>query len=201
MKRYFGLLALIALLAGPAWALCQEQPRQARVTLPDQFDKMQDSAQFQGDVAVLLYGDRTGMPANKELGTRLQVQFHPTAAGLAPGAASKQPAKPLAGLPMGKRSPDVRVVPVACIGDVPNLVKKVIRNQVKKEAPDVPVWLDFGETMSKTFGMVEGQPNLVVLDAWGRVRYRAAGKVDAKTYARLVEVIDYLRKEAAGLTQ
>jgi hypothetical protein len=46
--------------------------------------------------------------------------------------------------------------------------------------------------------MKEGEPNLIVLDAKGRVRMKVAGEMDDATYAKLLRAIDYLRQEAAG---
>lgn len=211
MKRYLALFSMAASLTLPALALGQppepDQPRKeqevrpVRIVLPDQYEREQDTARYRGDVLVVLYGDRQGMPANKELGEKLQVQFHPDAAGQSPGRAALAPPTPLQGLPAGQEPPDVRIIPVAAIGKVPGVVENIVRNQVKKASPEVPVWLDFGDTMARTFGMRPGQPNLVVLDGWGRLRFRVAGEIDAPTYARLVEVIDYLRKETAGLVQ
>jgi hypothetical protein len=172
------------------------EPREVNLSLPDQYEKTQELANHRGDVVVLLYGDRKGIAANKELGEQLHVQFHPTAKGQPPAKAAKAPVIPLDDLPEEKRSPDVKVIPVACIGKVPNVVKGVIRSQIKKEAPETPVWLDFEESMKETFGMKASEPNLVVIDAKGRLRFRATGVLDEKSYARLVEVVSYLRKEA-----
>lgn len=174
-------------------------PPKASLVLEDQFERKQDIAQFRGNVLVILYGDKDGMSNNRSLGEKIHVQYHPTAKGLTPGQASKAPVKALEGLADGQRPPDVRVLPVACIGKVPDVVKGFIRGRIKKEAPDTLVLLDFESKMKDQFGLKEGEANLVVIDAQGRVRMKIAGEVDEKAWARLISAVDYLRKEAAGI--
>jgi len=186
----FAVLALASVAAGQA-------PPQAALTLDDQFEKAQNINQYRGDVLILLYGDRDGMPANKGLGEKLHVHFHPTAQGKPPAEANRAPATPVPNLPQGMRSPEVRVVPVACVGKVPDLVKNIIRGRIKKDAPDTTVLLDFENKMKDQFGMKEGEPNLVLIDTQGRVRMKAAGELDAATYSKLLQAVDYLRKEGA----
>jgi hypothetical protein len=120
------------------------------------------------------------------------------AAGLSPGEAAKQPVKPVPGASENKPSPDVYVVPVACIGKVPAVVRNVVRNQVKKGSPDCPVWMDCSETMKSMLGLTAGKPNVAVIDAWGRLRYQTAGELNAEQYGKLVQTIDALRAEAAA---
>lgn len=175
----------------------QKEPLQPELSLPDQHERQHDLAKLRGDVVVLLYGDRDGARQNQEIGERLHVEFHPTAKGLTGVKASQAPVVPLADVPQGKRSPDVKIVAIACVGKVPNVVKNVIRNQVKK-ATDTSVWLDFDDRMKDIFGLTASEPNLVVIDAEGKLRFRATGKLDEKGYARLTEVIGALRKEAVG---
>jgi hypothetical protein len=174
------------------------EPPKAMLVLEDQFERKQDIAQFRGSVLVILYGDKDGMPANKGLGEKLHLHYHPTAKGLPPGQAAKAPVVPLTGIPEGKLSPDVRVLPVACIGKVPDVVKGIIRSRVKKEAAESVVLLDFETKMKDQFGVKEGQPNLVVIDAQGRVRMKMAGEPDENNYKQLLQAVDFLRKEAAG---
>lgn len=175
------------------------EPPKAVLVLEDQFERKQDIAQFRGSVLVVLYGDKDGMPANKGLGEKLHVHYHPTAKGLPPAQAAKAPVVPLSGVPDGKVSPDVRILPVACIGKVPDVVKNIIRGRVKKEASESMVLLDFETKMKDQFGLKEGQPNLVVIDAQGRVRMKMAGELSDDNYRQLIKSLDYLRKEAAGV--
>jgi hypothetical protein len=189
---HFHAWALIGYSTISGVANCQTPPK-AMLALPDQFERKQDIAQFQGDVLVILYGDKDGMPANKGLGEKLQLQYHPPVEGV---AANKLPVTPLPGLKEGQRSPDVHVLPVVCLGNSPSPIKNFIRSRIKKEAGESPVLLDFEGKMKAHFGLKEGQPNLVVIDASGRVRMKLAGELDAASYAKLLETIDVLRKEA-----
>jgi hypothetical protein len=192
---------MMALVFGSAASAQQPMmPPTVQLSLYDQFETKHDLSELRGQVVILFYGDRDGMQENKDLGQRLHVQFHPSAAGKPPGTASDAPVIPLAGLPEGAMSPNVRVIPVACVGEVPGLVENIVRNQAKAASPKVPVWLDFGESMKNTFGIKEGAPNLAVIDTEGRLRWKAHGNLDPATYARLVQVIDILRREAVGLS-
>ena len=102
---------------------------------------------------------------------------------------------PIPGAGQGTRSPDVLAVPVACIGKVPALVQKLIRTQVRNGSPDVPVWLDFADVMRTLFPFKPGVPNVAVLDAQGRYRFAAAGQPTPEGTARLLGVIEGLRRE------
>lgn len=170
-------------------------PPQAALKLKDQFDQQQDLANLRGDVVVILYGDKQGMESNRDLGEKLHVHYHPTAKGMKPLDAAKAPVVALAGAPAGVHIPNVVCVPVACIYGVPELGRGIPRAMVKAKS-DVPVWLDFDETMKNQFGMKEGVPNLLVIDAGGRLRYKVSGELDAPTNDKLVKIIDYLRTEA-----
>ena len=189
----FSAFAFVTLLFASAGFA---QPPKAELELDDQFERKQDIAQFKGGVLVILYGDREGMPANKGLGEKLHVQYHPTAKGQTGAKSAKAPVIPVLDVKEGTLSPDVRVLPVACIGKVPEVVKNIIRNRVKKEAPETLVLLDFETKMKDQFGLKEGVPNLVVIDAQGRVRMKSSGELDAANYAKLIQAIDFLRKEA-----
>jgi hypothetical protein len=166
------------------------------LTFEDQFERPVSVASHRGDVVVLLYGDRKSADANRALGERLHIAFHPTALGLSPARARKAPVLPLRGQPPGTRPPDIHAVPVACVGKVPGVVRSLIRGQVRGASPDVPVWLDFQDTMRQQFGLAAGVPNLVVLDAAGRVRYHAAGPLTAEQFERLLAFLQELRSEA-----
>jgi len=200
MKKYIPLALIVGSFVTVASAQQPVSPV-VKLTLPDQFEQKHDIAQYRGHVVVLLYGDRAGMPSNRELGEKLHVDFHPAAKGLPPGQAHRVPPRPLPNLPADKVTPDVFVIPVAVIGKVPKLVQNLIRGQVKNGAPEVPVWLDFEDRMKQNFGLTEGVPNMVVIDGWGRVRFQAAGMLDAAKYQRMAQVVEYLRNEVAGLVQ
>jgi hypothetical protein len=190
------------LLPAPVAAADPPKPAEAKpvdLAMEDQFGLRRELALYRGDVAVLLYADRRGTDACRELGEKLHVLFHPTAVGLPPAKARAAPVAPLHGVPDGKRSPDVTFVPVACVGSVPGVVKDLLRGQMKKASPDVSVWLDFGGVMEKDYGLKAGQPNLVVFDGTGRLRLKINGTPDQAATAELLQTIQNLRAEAAGL--
>ena len=163
------------------------------VAMQDQFEKAHDVKHHRGSVVVLIYGDRASATANRALGEQLHVAFHPTAKGQPPAKARTAPVTPIAG---SATSPDVLAVPVACIGKVPSLVRSIIRSQIKGGAPEVPVWLDFEDTMKTQFGFKAGVPNVVVLDTQGRYRYAAAGVPTREGMEKLVGAIEGYRREA-----
>lgn len=193
-------LCAVALTLSAATAFAQSPAaKPVELVLEDQFERRQDLAAFRGEVVVLVYGDRKAVDACREFGEKLHVLFHPTAAGQAPAAARKAPVVTLQGVAPGKRSPDVVVIPVAAAGNVPGVIKELIRTQVAKASPEVPVWLDFTGVMEKEFGLRGGQPNVVVFDAAGRLRLKVNGSPDQPTLDKLVQTIQNLRAEAAGL--
>jgi hypothetical protein len=179
-----------------------ETPRPAakpvELVLEDQFGKRQELAAHRGEVVVLVYGDRKGTDACRELGEKLHVLFHPTAAGQPPAKARTAPVAPLPGVPAGQKSPDVVVVPVAVPGNVPSVVRDLLRTQIKLASPDVPVWLDFAGAMEKEFGLRAGQTNLAVFDAQGRLRLKVNGTADKPTLEKLLQTLQDLRAEAVA---
>lgn len=205
MKTTLLTLVLAGAVAGgaaaqqPAAEAKPADPKVDKLALEDQFGRKQDLATFRGDVVVLVYGDRRANEACREFGEKLHVLFHPTAAGLPAAKARTAPVAPLAGVAAGSRSPDVFIVPVAAAGKVPGVVKDLIRSQVKSACPDVPVWLDFAGTMEQNYGLRAGQPNVVVFDAAGRVRLKIAGTPDQAANEKLLQTVQNLRAEAAGL--
>jgi hypothetical protein len=180
-----------------ALLLAGQQPVRPEVVMEDQFEATRDAKQHLGHVVVLIYGDRKSSDANKALGEQLHVAFHPSAKGQPPAQARQAPVVPVAGAPAGAPTPDVVTVPVALIGKVPALVRKLIRGQFKKASPDVPVWLDFDEVMKSRFPFTAGVPNVVVLDTRGYYRYTAAGSPTPEGMKRLIDTIEALRREAA----
>lgn len=165
------------------------------LVLEDQFGKRQEMASQRGAVVVLVYGDRAGTDACRELGEKLHVLFHPTAAGQPPAKARLAPVVPLPG---ATKSPEVLVVPVAVPGNVPSVVRDLLRTQIKLASPDVPVWLDFTGVMEKEFGLRAGQTNLAVFDAQGRLRLKVNGTADKPTLEKLLQSLQDLRAEAAA---
>ncbi|MGL6097082.1 MAG: hypothetical protein ACRC7O_14960 [Fimbriiglobus sp.] len=180
----------------PAAAKAAEGP--AELNFEDQFGRKAELASLRGYVTVLVYGDRKGTDACREYGEQLHVLFHPTAKGLSPEKARQAAVVPLAGVPDGKPSPDVIVVPVAC-ASAPAAIRGFIKSQIAKASPTVTVWLDFFGVMEEKFGLRSGDVNLAVFDAAGRLRLKINGTPDAAAGQKFVQVIQNLRAEAAGL--
>jgi hypothetical protein len=189
-------LALLAGAVAQAQTPAPAKPVVPAIVMEDQFGRTHHVAEHRGDIFVLIYGDRASAAANKALGERAHIAFHPSAQGQPPAQARRAPVRPVPGQPADARTPDVLAVPVACVGNVPGLVRKIIRGQVRSASPDVPVWLDFGDVLKKGFGLKAGVPNVVVLDAAGRFRYSAAGPFTPEAVERLLGTIEALRREA-----
>ena len=171
-------------------------PQPVTLVMENQFEKKTDLADLRGAVVILVYGDRKGTDACRALGEQLHVYWHPDAKGMAPGPAQRAGVAPLPGLAATATHPDVRVIPVACCGKVPAPVKFAIRGQIAKGSPDVPVWLDFADTMKTSYGLTSGEPNLVIFDAAGRLRMKVNGAPDQPTLDRVVKAVQNLRIEA-----
>lgn len=184
--------------AAPQAQVVRLKPQKAPAfVMGDQFEKEHRCQECQGDILVLIYGDRESSEFNKQLGEMIHIAFHPSAKNLPPEKARQAAPSPLPGQPSGSRTPDVKAVPVAIIGKAPNLVKSIIRNEFRKACPDCPVWMDFEGIMQQSFGMAPGVPNLVVIDAAGQVRMAAGGKLTRDHLQELVDGIQQLRHEAA----
>jgi hypothetical protein len=76
------------------------------------------------------------------------------------------------------------------------VVKEFIQSQVKKNSPEVVVWMDFLGTMNDKFGLKRGDVNMVVFDAEGRFRLKQNGTPDQPTGLKFVQAIQDLRMEA-----
>jgi len=145
---------------------------------------------------VLVYAERHGAEAALQLGRQLHLRFHPTADSASADAWSKQPVVGLAGWPAGLPVPDVQVIPVASLTEVPRALQAVARARMRKDSPHVPVWLDFEGTLKQMFGIIPGEPNVVVLDTAGRVHSVLSGKLDEQEYEQFVSLIDQVRLAA-----
>jgi len=166
------------------------------IVMEDQFRTKRETVTHQGAVVVLVYAERHGAEAALQLGRRLHLRFHPTADSASAAAWSKQPVVGLAGWPAGLPVPDVQVIPVASLTEVPRALQPVARARMRKDSPHVPVWLDFEGTLKQMFGIIPGEPNVVVLDTAGRVHSVLSGKLDEQEYEQFVSLIDQLRLAA-----
>jgi len=191
------LLSTVALLAAailPAVGRGQERP--VNVVMGDQFNNRVETSQLRGDVVVLVYAGRHGAEAAMELGRTLHTRFHPTAEGAEPNAWSTQPVVGLAGWPAGLPVPDVKVIPVACVPEVPKALHGMVRRRLKQESPVVPVWLDFEDVMRPSFGMVPDEPNVLLIDTRGMAQGVVSGHLDQRKLDEVAALVDDLRKQA-----
>lgn len=194
----FRPLIVVSLLLG---LVCEGRPaaaaaaaeRVVNIALEDQFKNRHETLRYQGDVVVLVYAGRKGAEAALELGRKLHVQFHPTASQAPATEWSRQPVAGLAGWPAGIAPPDVRVIPIACLPEVPKTLHTVAKSRFRKESPFVQVWLDFEDVMRQRFGMVPDEPNVVLLDTRGCPQGVVSGHLDEIRYGEVVSAIDQLR--------
>ena len=177
-------------------ARAQTGDRVVNIAMEDQFRNRRETGVFRGDVVVLVYAERKGAEAALELGRRLHVLFHPTAETAAASEGSRQPVIGLPGWPATVRTPDVHVIPVACMPEVPKPLETVARSRMRTDSPHVPVWLDFEGVMENTFGMVPGGPNVAVLDGTGRTCSVQSGHLDELEFKELSAAIDRLRMQS-----
>jgi hypothetical protein len=191
-----GLVAA-TILAGTAAAAHAEGPaRPVNVVLEDQFKNRHETARLRGDVVVLVYAGRHGAEAALDLGRRLHLRFHPTADRAEADQWSRQPVVPPAGWPAGVRPPDVHVVPIACVPEVPRPLHPVARTRLRQESPHVSVWLDFDDVMRQTFGMTADVPNVAVVDTAGRPHRVLSGQLDPLAFEELVASVERVRLAA-----
>jgi hypothetical protein len=182
-------LLVVALVASAATA----QTPGPRIAMEDQFGKPHDVADHKGDVLVLVCTDKAGADAGKALGEKLHIYFHPAAKGQPAEVAQKAPVKPIHDWPAGTKTPDATVVAVACIGEVPGMLKGFVRSKFKSGSPVVPVWLDMTDAMRKAYTVTPGVPNVIVYDKSGATAFVMAGAFDEARFATLVQQIDTLR--------
>ena len=102
----------------------------------------------------------------------------------------------MAGWPAGIPVPDVRVVPVACVPEVPKMLRGLARSQLRKGSPVVPVWLDFEDVMRQGFGIVPDEPNVLLIDTRGMAQGVIPGHLDQRKLDEVAVLIDDLRKRA-----
>jgi hypothetical protein len=190
------LIIFMAIGVATARQPAPPMPDTVKLMLEDQFDRKTDLATLRGQVVILVYGDRKATELCRTVGESLHLCWHPAAKGLPPARAHAVPVVPLEDLKPGQASPNVVVVPVACCGKVPGAIRPPIRSQIAKGAPDVVVWLDFADTLKGMFGQTAGEPNLVVIDALGRFRWKINGTPDQAAMDKLVKVVQDLRYEA-----
>lgn len=195
--KHAALAAVVS--GGVASASAAEAGRPVTVAMEDQFRNRHDTATMQGDVIVLVYAERSGAEASQALGRKLHVRFHPTAEKVPARESAAQPVIGIAGWPAGVRVPDVRVMAVACLSEIPAPFHMLARSQFRSNSPHLPVWMDFGGTMKQSFGMVAGVPNVVIIDTAGRLHAVENGRFDDARIERLAATIERLRHESLSV--
>ena len=60
------------------------------------------------------------------------------------------------------------------------------------------IWLDFDGTLKRMFGIIPGEPNIVVLDTAGQVHSVLSGKLDDQDFQLFVTRIDHVRSASRG---
>ncbi len=170
--------------------------RVVNIALEDQFRTRRETGALLGDVVVLVFAERKGAEAAHDLGRKLHIRFHPTAATASDAEWTNQPVTGLPGWPAEVRVPNVHAIPVACLAEVPKPMHAVVRARIRKESPQLPVWLDFGDTMDQQFGLVKGVPSVAILDTRGRVYGVQVGPFDDRIVEELAATIDQVRLAA-----
>lgn len=196
--RSSALVVILASLLLPTASAARAQTgdRVVNIAMEDQFRSRRETRSLRGDVVVLVYAERKGAEAALELGRRLHVLFHPTADGVPASEWSRQPVTGLPGWPANVRVPDVHVIPVASLPEVPKPLEAVARSRMRTDSPHVSVWLDFEGIMERLYGIVPGGPNVVVLDTLGRTVSVQSGHFDELEFKELAAAIDQLRMQA-----
>lgn len=190
-------LVMLALLGQSAsQAQAETGKREVNIVMEDQFRNRRETGRLRGDVVVLVYAERKGAEAALELGRRLHVLFHPNAERVSASEWSRQPVTGLPGWPANIRMPDVQVIPVACMPEVPKPLETVARSRMRTDSPHVPVWLDFEGVLEQMYGIVPGGPNVVVLDTLGTTYSVQSGHLDELEVKELASAIDQLRMQS-----
>lgn len=192
------LMATLLLASFTAPTFAGEKAFIPQLVMNDQFAKPHDVADLRGDVVVLVFADRGGAEASRDLGAKLHVHFHPSAKGQSAAVSATAAAKPVAGIPAHVRVPDAKMIPIAVIGEVPQPLHLMVRTRFRQVAPDAAIWLDMTDTMRKQFDVKKDLPNFAVLDCEGRLRFTTAGKLNDEQFTELAQVIDSLRAEGAS---
>ena len=163
------------------------------VVMEDQFQNPCETTKYLGDVVILVYAERHGAEDSLLLGRKLHLHFHPTADEVSSDAWSKQPVRGIVNWPAGVALPDVRVIPVASLTEVPRALKPVARARMRKDSPVVPIWLDFDGTLKRMFCIIPGEPNIVVLNTAGQVHSVLSGKLNEQEFQQFVTRVDHIR--------
>ncbi|MBX7165677.1 MAG: hypothetical protein K1X74_04955 [Pirellulales bacterium] len=175
--------------------LVADEERNPQLVMQDQFGAEHDLSKLRGDVVVLVFADRGGAEASRELGAKLHVEFHPAAAGQPPDVAAQAPPRAIPRWPADRKLPDARIVAIGVIGDVPKTLHAMVRYRFRKVAPEGVIWLDLRDDIRRQFKLVADVPNVAVIDKQGQLRYRTWGELSPEKYGELIRAIEILRRE------
>ncbi len=189
--RFVPLVLVLGFLVGTLEGVHAEGVM--NVVMEDQFQTPCETTEYLGDVVILVYAERHGAEESLLLGRKLHLHFHPTADEVSSDAWSKQPVRGIVNWPAGVALPDVRVIPVASLTEVPRALKPVARARMRKDSPVVPIWLDFDGTLKRMFGIIPGEPNIVVLNTAGQVHSVLSGKLNEQEFQQFVTRVDHIR--------
>ncbi len=189
--RFVPLVLVLGFLVGTLEGVHAEGVM--NVVMEDQFQTPCETTEYLGDVVILVYAERHGAEESLLLGQKLHLHFHPTADEVSSDAWSKQPVRGIVNWPAGVALPDVRVIPVASLTEVPRALKPVARARMRKDSPVVPIWLDFDGTLKRMFGIIPGEPNIVVLNTAGQVHSVLSGKLNEQEFQQFVTRVDHIR--------
>ena len=189
--RFVPLVLVLGFLVGTLEGVHAEGVM--NVVMEDQFQTPCETTKYLGDVVILVYAERHGAEESLLLGRKLHLHFHPTADEVSSDAWSKQPVRGIVNWPAGVALPDVRVIPVASLTEVPRALKPVARARMRKDSPVVPIWLDFDGTLKRMFGIIPGEPNIVVLNTAGQVHSVLSGKLNEQEFQQFVTRVDHIR--------
>ena len=189
--RFVPLVLVLGFLVGTLEGVHAEGVM--NVVMEDQFQTPCETTEYLGDVVILVYAERHGAEDSLLLGRKLHLHFHPTADEVSSDAWSKQPVRGIVNWPAGVALPDVRVIPVASLTEVPRALKPVARARMRKDSPVVPIWLDFDGTLKRMFGIIPGEPNIVVLNTAGQVHSVLSGKLNEQEFQQFVTRVDHIR--------
>lgn len=197
-KVFSRIVLAMVVVAGPLSLVSRaaESGRVVNVSLEDQFRTRRATSQLKGDVVVLVYAERHGAEASRDLGRQLHVHFHPNAAKVPLQQSAAQPVTVPEGWPEGVDAPDVKVIAVACLSEIPRPFHGIARSRFRSDSPHLPVWLDFSDTMKKNFGLTSGVPNVAILDTEGQLHAVQQGRFAGTQFAELTTAIDSLRLAA-----
>ena len=191
LYRFKSLGLMFGFLFGAIEVVCADGVM--NVVMEDQFQTPCETSSYLGDVVILVYAERHGAEDSLHLGRKLHLHFHPTADTVSSDAWSEQSVREIVNWPTGVALPDVRVIPVASLTEVPRALKPVARARMRKDSPVVPIWLDFDGALERMFGIIPGEPNVVVLDTAGQVHSVLSGKLNEQEFQQFVTRVDQIR--------